>query len=86
MSSTRTDFPVMLPNGEVKQLRSDDSGSIVCATCGEPAALHLFRPACGYRCVSCLMRYGTDSTITDPVTLTVTLTNGPMIPHPACPA
>jgi hypothetical protein len=87
MASTRTDYPVMLPNGEVKQGRADDSGTIMCATCGGPAPIHLFRPACGYRCVTCCETYGTAPTVTDAVTLTVTLSaDGTMVPHPATPA
>ena len=86
-----------LPNptdyvGDTRQARHDDTGTRVCATCGGPATYHLFRPSCLYRCASCVETWGTVPTITTctrgddgtPV-VTVTLSDGPLIPHPAAP-
>jgi hypothetical protein len=82
MESTRTDYPIMLPSGEVKQARHDATGTAICGTCGNVATYHLFRPAVGVRCASCCETYGTAPTVTDPVTLTVNLSDAEHIPHP----
>lgn len=82
MESTRTDYPVALPNGDVKQARHDATGTALCGTCGSVATYHLFRPAIGVRCVACCETYGTAPTHTDPVTLTVTLSDDTHTAHP----
>jgi len=35
--------------------RTDETGTVRCNTCGGSAASHLYRPAIGYRCESCVM-------------------------------
>ena len=97
-TSAREDFPIMLPHtpgqpnpdgyvGDVRQARRDDTGTILCSTCGTPATLHLFRPSCLYRCAACCETWGTVPTrtvvIDDAPVVTLSDT---MVPHPAVPA
>jgi len=57
-------FAVDAPDGTSVALRIDPDSSVVCNTCGQATALHIFRAGIDYRCGACVQRFGKAPTVT----------------------